>query len=124
MKDMEERYKKYLDKAKTMIRSFDPDKTNVDSQVNVLQSRLQEKEKYIEHLERDHERVKATKEREEKMIVSAWYEMTMQLHRKSADERLAGSAGLSFLAKQRQAALSRRSSASPSPRKPSIASTS
>lgn len=115
MREMEDRYKKYLEKAKTMIRSLDPDKTNTDQQVNVLQSRLQEKEKLIEHLERDHERMKMTKEREEKLIVSAWYELSMQLHKKAADERLAGSAGLSFLAKQRQAASLRRSSMSPSP---------
>jgi len=112
MHEMEDRYKKYLEKAKTMIRSMDPDKKNTDQQVNVLQSRLQEKEKLIEHLERDHERMKMTKEREEKLIVSAWYELSMQLHRKAADERLAGSAGLSFLAKQRQAASLRRSAMS------------
>ena len=41
----------------------------------------------------------------------------MQLHRKAADERQVGTAGLSFLAKQRQAASMRRTSlATSSPR--------
>ncbi|XP_057300171.1 protein Hook homolog 3-like [Hydractinia symbiolongicarpus] len=118
MKEMEDRYKKYLDKAKTVIKTINPtlDSAVNDHQVKDLKSRLQEKEKLIEHLERDHERMKQTKEREEKLIISAWYELSMQLHRKAADERQAGGAGLSFLAKQRQAASIRRSSLSGSPR--------
>eukprot|EP00794_Sanderia_malayensis_P008090 gene8090-8957_t len=107
MKQMEERYKKYLDKAKQVIRSLDP-KQNSHAEVEQLRNQLQDKEKMIEHLERDHERMKTTREREEKLIISAWYEMSMRLHRKAAEERLAGSAGLSFLARQRQAASSRR----------------
>lgn len=117
MRDMEEKYKKYLEKAKTVIKTLDPKQTaTMDPKVNELHARLQEKEKLIENLERDHERMKSTKEREEKLIISAWYELSMQLHRKAADERQAGSSGLSFLAKQRQAASLRRSSLTGSPR--------
>jgi len=114
MKEMEEKYKNYLQKAKTVIKTLDPKQsTGPDIQLNELRDRLQEKEKLIEHLERDHERMKVTKEREEKLIISAWYELSMQLHRRAADERHIGSAGLSFLSKQRQAASVRRSSLSP-----------
>ena len=114
MKEMEEKYKNYLQKAKTVIKTLDPKQsTGPDIQLNELRDRLQEKEKLIEHLERDHERMKVTKEREEKLIISAWYELSMQLHRRAADERHIGSAGLSFLSKQRQAASVRRSSISP-----------
>ncbi|KAJ7386508.1 Protein Hook 3 [Desmophyllum pertusum] len=110
MKVMEERYKKYLEKAKSVIKTLDP-KQNPGSQpeVQLLKNQVQEKDKLIEHLERDHEKMKITREREEKLIVSAWYEMGMQLHRKAAEERLTGNTGgMSFLARQRQAS-SRRS---------------
>ncbi|KAL9950637.1 hypothetical protein ACROYT_G043164 [Oculina patagonica] len=110
MKVMEDRYKKYLEKAKSVIKTLDP-KQNTGSQpeVQLLKNQVQEKDKIIEHLERDHEKMKITREREEKLIVSAWYEMGMQLHRKAAEERLSGNTGgMSFLARQRQAS-SRRS---------------
>jgi len=110
MKIMEDRYKKYLEKAKSVIKTLDP-KQNQGSQpeIQLLKNQVQEKDKIIEHLERDHEKMKITREREEKLIVSAWYEMGMQLHRKAAEERLSGSTGgMSFLARQRQAS-SRRS---------------
>ncbi|XP_066915216.1 protein Hook homolog 3-like [Clytia hemisphaerica] len=119
MKEMEDRYKNYLDKAKSVIKTIDPKQqpAAVDGQeVSQLRDRLQEKEKLIESLERDHERMKATKEREEKLIISAWYELSMQLHRKAADERQVGTSGLSFLAKQRQAASMRRTSLTSTPR--------
>lgn len=110
MKVMEDRYKKYLEKAKSVIKTLDP-KQNQGSQpeIQLLKNQVQEKDKIIEHLERDHEKMKITREREEKLIVSAWYEMGMQLHRKAAEERLSGNTGgVSFLARQRQAS-SRRS---------------
>jgi len=107
MRHMEERYKKYLDKAKQVIRTLDP-KQNSHNEVQQLRNQLQDKEKMIEHLEREHERMKVTREREEKLIISAWYDMSMRLHRKAAEERLVGSTGLSFLARQRQAASTRR----------------
>ncbi|XP_068675749.1 protein Hook homolog 3-like isoform X2 [Montipora foliosa] len=105
MKVMEDRYKKYLEKAKSVIKTLDP-KQNQGSQpeVQMLKHQVQEKDKIIEHLERDHEKMKITREREEKLIVSAWYEMGMQLSRKAAEERLSGNTGgMSFLARQRQA---------------------
>lgn len=110
MKVMEDRYKKYLEKAKSVIKTLDPRQSQASQpEVQLLKSQVQEKEKIIEHLERDHEKMKITREREEKLIVSAWYEMGMQLNRKAAEERLSGnSGGMSFLARQRQAS-SRRS---------------
>ncbi|CAH3194410.1 unnamed protein product [Porites evermanni] len=110
MKGMEERYKRYLDKAKSVINTLDPKRSQGSQpEIQVLKNQVQEKDKIIEHLERDHEKMKIVREREEKLIVSAWYEMGMQLHRKAAEERLSGNTGgMSFLARQRQAS-SRRS---------------
>uniref|UniRef100_A0A672JK33 Calponin-homology (CH) domain-containing protein n=1 Tax=Salarias fasciatus TaxID=181472 RepID=A0A672JK33_SALFA len=110
MKQMEERYKKYLEKAKSVIRTLDP-KQNQGSgpEVQALKNQLQEKDRMLHSLEvnpflcfgRDHE---------EKLIVSAWYNMGMSLHKKAAEDRLANTgSGQSFLARQRQATSTRRS---------------
>ena len=50
------------------------------------------------------------------MIISVIHFQSMQLHRKAADERQVGTSGLSFLAKQRQAASMRRTSLTSTPR--------
>ncbi|CAH1243525.1 protein Hook homolog isoform X1 [Branchiostoma lanceolatum] len=116
MKAMEERYKRYLEKAKSVIRTLDP-KQNQSStpEVQALKNQLTEKERLIDHLERDHEKAKLTREQEEKLIVSAWYNMGAQLHRKAVEGRLANGGpmqgGQSFLARQRQAT-SRRTTVS------------
>nr|XP_006824324.1 PREDICTED: protein Hook homolog 3-like [Saccoglossus kowalevskii] len=109
MRAMEDRYKKYLDKAKSVIRTLDPKQNpGAAPEVQALKNQLTEKQKLIEHLENDREKTKSVKEVEEKLIVSAWYNLGMQLHRKAAEERLANSAtGQSFLARQRQASTRR-----------------
>ncbi|XP_078285553.1 protein Hook homolog 2 isoform X2 [Rhinoraja longicauda] len=76
MKAMEERYKKYLEKARTT----------------------------------DFEKNKSQRDQEEKLIISAWYNMGMALHQKVSEERSRGPGqSQSFLAQQRQATNARRS---------------
>ncbi|CAB4021309.1 Hook homolog 3-like, partial [Paramuricea clavata] len=96
MKAMEAKYKKYLEKAKSVIKTLDPKQNGPGNapEIDTLKNQLHEKEKFIEHLERDHEKMKVTREREEKLMVTAWYEMAMQLHKKAAEERLSGSTGI------------------------------
>uniref|UniRef100_A0A4W3JGX7 Hook microtubule tethering protein 3 n=1 Tax=Callorhinchus milii TaxID=7868 RepID=A0A4W3JGX7_CALMI len=85
MKQMEDRYKKYLEKAKS---------------VNTEQLML---------LDSNYEKTKNQRDHEEKLIVSAWYNMGMALHKKAAEDRLASTgSGQSFLARQRQATSTRR----------------
>lgn len=49
---MEDRYRKYLEKAKSVIRTLDPKhNTATSSEVQLLRNQLQEKTKIIEHLE-------------------------------------------------------------------------
>ena len=52
MKQMEDRYKKYLEKAKSVIRTLDP-KQNQGSapEVQALKNQLQEKERMLHSLE-------------------------------------------------------------------------
>ncbi|KAK3090840.1 hypothetical protein FSP39_015087 [Pinctada imbricata] len=102
MKSMEARYKKYFDKARSCI-SKNPAYSGGGAEVQALKNQLQEKEKYITQIERENEKAKNIREQEEKMIVSAWYNLGMQLNRQAAEERLANSnTGQSFLARQRQ----------------------
>ncbi|KAJ8007472.1 hypothetical protein DPEC_G00117860 [Dallia pectoralis] len=111
MKLMEERYKKYLEKAKSVIRTLDP-KQNQGSapEVQALKNQLQERERMLHSLEKEYDKTKIQRDQEEKLIVSAWYNMGMALQKKAAEERLAGTgSGQSFLARQRQATSTRRS---------------
>uniref|UniRef100_A0A8C5LMZ1 Protein Hook homolog 3 n=1 Tax=Leptobrachium leishanense TaxID=445787 RepID=A0A8C5LMZ1_9ANUR len=111
MKHMEERYKKYLEKAKSVIRTLDP-KQNQGSgpEIQALKNQLQEKDKIFLSLEKEYEKAKTQRDQEEKLIVSAWYNMGMALHKKAAEDRLANTgSGQSFLARQRQATSTRRS---------------
>nr|XP_033772758.1 protein Hook homolog 3 isoform X2 [Geotrypetes seraphini] len=111
MKQMEERYKKYLEKAKSVIRTLDP-KQNQGTvpELQALKNQLQERDRMILSLEKEHEKTKIQREQEEKLIVSAWYNMGMTLHKKAAEDRLASTgSGQSFLARQRQATNTRRS---------------
>ncbi|KAM8827607.1 protein Hook homolog 3 isoform 3-T3 [Spinachia spinachia] len=111
MKQMEERYKKYLEKAKSVIRTLDP-KQNQGSgpEVQALKNQLQEKDRMLHSLEKEMDKTKGQRDYEEKLIVSAWYNMGMSLQKKAAEDRLANTgSGQSFLARQRQATSTRRS---------------
>ncbi|XP_058879576.1 protein Hook homolog 3 isoform X5 [Acipenser ruthenus] len=111
MKQMEDRYKKYLEKAKSVIRTLDP-KQNQGSapEVQALKNQLQERERMLHSLEKEYEKTKGQRDHEEKLIVSAWYNMGMALQKKAAEDRLASTgSGQSFLARQRQATSARRS---------------
>ncbi|KAL4658996.1 hypothetical protein GN956_G3390 [Arapaima gigas] len=111
MKLMEERYKKYLEKAKSVIRTLDP-KQNQGSapEVQALKNQLQERERMLHSLEKEYEKTKTQRDQEERLIVSAWYNMGMALQKKAAEDRLASTgSGQSFLARQRQATSTRRS---------------
>ncbi|XP_041357301.1 protein Hook homolog 3-like isoform X2 [Gigantopelta aegis] len=100
---MEEKYKKYCDKARQVILGLQSSQGNTP-EVEMLRKQLIEKDNYIEHLQRDHDKAKAIRDQEEKCMVSAWYNLGMKMHRQAAEERLAkkGSVGQSFLARQRQ----------------------
>ncbi|XP_020368147.2 protein Hook homolog 3 isoform X4 [Rhincodon typus] len=110
MKQMEDRYKKYLEKAKSVIRTLDPKQNQgAAPEVQSLKNQLQEKERMLHSLTKEYEKTKIQRDHEEKLIVSAWYNMGMALHKKAAEERLASTgSGQSFLARQRQATSTRR----------------
>ncbi|KAK2916926.1 hypothetical protein Q8A67_001300 [Cirrhinus molitorella] len=112
MRRMEDRYKRYVEKARTVIKTLDPkQKSNtVPAEVQVLKNQLTEKDRKIQHLEHDFERTRSRHDQEEKLIISAWYNMGIALHQKVAGERSGSASGpaQSFLAQQRQWTQARR----------------
>ncbi|KAL8622498.1 hypothetical protein ACOMHN_034161 [Nucella lapillus] len=110
MHAMEERYKRYLEKARNVIQSLDMNPTlETSPELVSLKHQNLEKEQFINHLEKDKEKMRAVHDEEERLIVTAWYNLGMQLHRQAAEERLANNnMGQSFLARQRQVHATRR----------------
>jgi len=104
MQGMEERYKKYIEKAKSVIKTLDPKQNpNAAPEMSALKAQINEKDKVIDELEKETEKAKAIREMEERLMASAFYDLSMKLHRGSVETRLQNlSQGQSFLARQRQ----------------------
>merc|ERR1712115_264674 len=104
MAGMEERYKKYIEKAKSVIKTLDPKQNpNAAPEVSALKQQLTEKDKIIDELEKETEKAKAVREMEERLMATAFYDLSMKLHRGAVEDRLKNlSQGQSFLARQRQ----------------------
>eukprot|EP00088_Acartia_fossae_P044809 TRINITY_DN4781_c1_g1_i5.p1 TRINITY_DN4781_c1_g1~~TRINITY_DN4781_c1_g1_i5.p1 ORF type:complete len:676 (-),score=232.76 TRINITY_DN4781_c1_g1_i5:383-2410(-) len=104
MAGMEERYKKYIEKAKSVIKTLDPKHNpNAAPEINILRAQLSEKDKVIDELERESEKSKSLREMEEKLMATAFYDLGMRLQRGAVETRLANlSQGNSYLARQRQ----------------------
>lgn len=89
IKTQEEKYKRFLGKAKQVIKAIDPKGTQSPSpDTAALRKQLAEKEKALMRMEEEAERLKTAREREERMVLSAWYEMGMHVHKKGLEERL------------------------------------
>ncbi|KAH1176012.1 hypothetical protein KIL84_020746 [Mauremys mutica] len=111
MRAMEERYKRYMDKACTVIKTLHPKQapSKAPPEIQALKNQLQEKEVKIHHLETNLEKTRSQREQEEKLIISAWYNTGMALHQQATEQRSAtSSSAQSFLAQQRQATNARR----------------
>uniref|UniRef100_A0A8C7R3Q5 Hook microtubule tethering protein 2 n=1 Tax=Oncorhynchus mykiss TaxID=8022 RepID=A0A8C7R3Q5_ONCMY len=80
MKLMEERYKRYVEKARTVIKTLDPKQPplTVSPDVQALKNQLTERDRKIQHLEHDYEKSRSRHEQEEKLIISAWYNMVSE----------------------------------------------
>lgn len=109
MKQMEQRYKRYMEKARTVIKTLDPNLPPPTPEIQSLKNQLTEKERKIQHLEHDYEKSRARHNQEEKLIISAWYNMGLALHQQVSGERLGSTnQAMSFLAQQRQSTNARR----------------
>ncbi|KYO27170.1 Hook-like protein 2 isoform A [Alligator mississippiensis] len=111
MRAMEERYRRYVDKANSVIRRLDPAPGAMGSLLGVqaLRNQLQEKEAKLQYLEMDLAKTLSQREQEERLIITAWYNMGLaQQHCTSWDRSSPPGAPQSFLSQQRQAATARR----------------
>uniref|UniRef100_A0A671YMF2 Hook microtubule tethering protein 2 n=1 Tax=Sparus aurata TaxID=8175 RepID=A0A671YMF2_SPAAU len=103
MKQMEERYKRYVDKARTVIKTLDPKQpVTATPEIQALKNQLTEKERKIQHLEHDYEKSRARHDQEEKLIISAWYNMVSECRHVSGERVGPSNQAMSFLAQQRQ----------------------
>ncbi|KAL1253629.1 hypothetical protein QQF64_015858 [Cirrhinus molitorella] len=113
MRAMEDRYKMYLEKARDVIRALDPKLNPASVEIQALKAQLSEKEKKIIALERECEQAKL-REYEEKLIVTAWYNKSVNFQKMAIESRLSRQAnsivppGQSFLSQQRQVTNARR----------------
>ncbi|XP_071343491.1 protein Hook homolog 1 [Trachinotus anak] len=107
MRAMEERYKMYLEKARNVIKALDPKLNPATAEIQALRNQLADRDKQILNLERQCDQARL-REYEEKMIVTAWYNGSLNYQKLAIESRLGGrtssilSPGQSFLAQQRQ----------------------
>ncbi|KAM6962900.1 protein Hook homolog 1 [Aplochiton taeniatus] len=107
MRAMEERYKMYLEKARNVIRALDPKLNPATAEIQALKNQISERDKRVLSLERECEQAKL-KEYEEKLIVTAWYNKSLNFQKLAMESRLGGCTtslvppGQSFLSQQRQ----------------------
>ncbi|CAG5113383.1 Oidioi.mRNA.OKI2018_I69.chr2.g7494.t1.cds [Oikopleura dioica] len=108
IKAMETRYRSYLEKARSVIKTLDP-KNNNNTEVVALRAQVAEKDRLIRRLEAEKAEKGKARDQEEKLLVSAWYNLGNKTIRGAVDERVGRSQpGQSFLARQRQQTQQRR----------------
>ncbi|XP_019657110.1 protein Hook homolog 2 isoform X5 [Ailuropoda melanoleuca] len=110
LRAMEERYRRYVDRARTVIQTLEPKQRpsgGAPPELHTLRTQLRERDVRIRHLEMDFEKSRSQREQEEKLLISAWYNMGMALQQRTGEERAPAHAQ-SFLAQQRLATNTRR----------------
>ncbi|KAM9732453.1 protein Hook homolog 2 isoform 6-T6 [Dama dama] len=111
LRAMEERYRRYVDRARLVIQSLEPKQQppgGAPPDLHALRTQLRERDIRIRHLEQmDFDKSRSQREQEEKLLISAWYNMGMALQQRAGEERAPAHAQ-SFLAQQRLATNARR----------------
>ncbi|KAF4014548.1 hypothetical protein G4228_006218 [Cervus hanglu yarkandensis] len=110
LRAMEERYRRYVDRARLVIQSLEPKQQppgGAPPDLHALRTQLRERDVRIRHLEMDFDKSRSQREQEEKLLISAWYNMGMALQQRAGEERAPAHAQ-SFLAQQRLATNARR----------------
>ncbi|XP_059245106.1 protein Hook homolog 2 isoform X2 [Mustela nigripes] len=110
LRAMEERYRCYVDRVHTVMQTLEPKQRpsgGAPPELHTLRTQLRERDVRIRHLEMDFEKSRSQREQEEKLLISAWYNMGMALQQRAGEERAPAHAQ-SFLAQQRLATNTRR----------------
>nr|XP_033709980.1 protein Hook homolog 2 isoform X1 [Tursiops truncatus] len=83
LRAMEERYRRYVDKARTVIQTLEPKQRppgGAPPELHTLRTQLRERDVRIRHLEQmDFEKSRSQREQEEKLLISAWYNMRIEV---------------------------------------------
>ena len=72
---METRYRSYLEKARSVIKTLDPKQQGSNTEVVALRAQINEKDRIIKRLENESREKGKSREQEEKLLVSAWYQL-------------------------------------------------
>lgn len=110
LRAVEERYRRYVDRARAVIQTLEPKQQppgGAPLDLHALRTQLRERDVRIRHLEMDFDKSRSQREQEEKLLISAWYNMGMALQQRAGEERAPAHAQ-SFLAQQRLATNARR----------------
>lgn len=98
----------YLEKARNVIRALDPKLNPATAEIQALKNQVADRDKQILNLERQCEQARL-REYEEKLIVTAWYNKSLNFQKLAIESRLGGGCsssmmtpGPSFLSQQRQ----------------------
>ncbi|KAM9251610.1 protein Hook homolog 2 [Cariama cristata] len=111
---LEQRCRRHAGGARAVMRALEqkPPGPAAAPVLHALRNQLQEKDALIRHLESDHERSRAQREQEERLLVTAWYNMGLALQQQAASDgggpRGPPGGAQSFLAQQRLATAARR----------------
>ncbi|XP_074990173.1 protein Hook homolog 2 [Calonectris borealis] len=110
---LEQRCRRHAGGARMVMRALEPKPPGPAAApaLHALRNQLQEKDALIRHLESDYERSRAQREREERLLVTAWYNMGLALQQQASEgggTRGPPGGAQSFLAQQRLATAARR----------------
>ncbi|XP_074713600.1 protein Hook homolog 2 isoform X2 [Strix uralensis] len=113
LRTLEQRCRRHAGGARAVMRALEPKPPGPAAApvLRALRTQLQEKEALIRHLESDCERSRAQREREERLLVTAWYNMGLAFQQQTSEGRgpqAPPGGAQSFLAQQRLATAARR----------------
>lgn len=102
LKESQEKMKSYLEKARLVIKSLDPNKNSTirDTEIKILKEEAIENNKIVKQLTKENEKMRNSREQEENLMISAWYNQGITMNRRATDERIS-TIGNSFLSQQR-----------------------
>ncbi|XP_042649281.1 protein Hook homolog 2 [Tyto alba] len=117
---LEQRCRRQAGGAHVVMRALEPKPPGPAAApvLRALRNQLQEKDALIQHLESDYERSRAQREREERLLVTAWYNMGLAFQQQANEgqgPRGPPGGAQSFLAQQRLATAARRARPPPWP---------
>ncbi|KAJ8306098.1 hypothetical protein KUTeg_016643 [Tegillarca granosa] len=111
-KDKVEEIETKLSASNDKIQELQEKIVKMDDEKKLMEARF--KKQFEKAKQRESEKAKSLREQEERLLVSAFNNLGLQLHRQASEDRLANSSsGQSFLARQRQVHTSRRTQSIP-----------